>query len=229
MSVLKRKLFRGGGYAHRGTGITSGLVPHYEHGGLHTDDPEFDKIFEQRQKILESIYPEPTGYDRFSSNVPALMKLFSGLMTGKSYQGGLGGGLEIAGGALGEAAPEFGKAIQERKKLEAANRAEKLQMDLMAYKSTEDIISARAAARAKAKPGETKSVWYMNPDFNVDEPVSNDNKKYLESTRRVGSDHVLRIKDVTKDSKTFGEYLPEDKFPNYMVTDPVKTQARKSY
>ena len=228
MSVLKRKLFRGGGYAHRGTGITSGLVPHYEHGGLHTDDPEFDKIFEQRQKILESIYPEPTGYDRFSSNVPALMKLFSGLMTGKSYQGGLGGGLEIAGGALGEAAPEFGKAIQERKKLEAANRAEKLQMDLMAYKSAEGTIAARAAAKAKVKPGETKSVWYMNPDFNVDEPVSNDNKKYLESTRRVGSDHVLRIKDVTKDSKTFGEYLPEDKFPNYMVTDPVKTQARKS-
>ena len=228
MSVLKRKLFRGGGYAHRGTGITSGLVPHYEHGGFHTDDPEFDKIFEQRQKILESIYPEPTGYDRFSSNVPALMKLFSGLMTGKSYQGGLGGGLEIAGGALGEAAPEFGKAIQERKKLEAANRAEKLQMDLMAYKSAEGIIAARAAAKAKVKPGETKSVWYMNPDFNVDEPVSNDNKKYLESTRRVGSDHVLRIKDIRKDSPTFGEYLPEDTFPNYMVTDPVKTQARKS-
>ena len=26
MSVLKRKLFKGGGYAHRGTGITSGLT-----------------------------------------------------------------------------------------------------------------------------------------------------------------------------------------------------------
>ena len=221
-------MFRGGGYAHRGTGITSGLVPRYEHGGLHTDDPEFDKVFEQRQKILESIYPEPTKYDRFSSNVPALMKLFSGLMTGKSYQGGLGGGLEIAGQALGEATPEFAKAIQERKKLEAANRAEKLQMDLMAYKSAEDIIAARTAAKVKAKPGDTKSVWYMNPDFNDEAPVSEENKKYLESTRRVGTDYILRIKDVRKDSPTFGQYLPEDMFPNYMVTDPVKTQAKKS-
>ena len=228
MSILRRKMFKGGGYAHRGTGITSGLVPRYEHGGLHTDDPEFDKVFQQRQKILESIYPEPTKYDRFGANVEPLMKFFSGLMRGKSYQGGLGGGLEIAGQALDEAAPGFGKAIQERKKLEAANRAEKLQMDLMAYKSAEGIIAARAAAKAKAKPGDTKSVWYMNPDFNDEAPVSEENKKYLESTRRVGTDYILRIKDVRKDSPTFGEYLPEDKFPNYMVTDPVKTQAKKS-
>ena len=228
MSILRRKMFRGGGYAHRGTGITSGLVPRYEHGGLHTDDPEFDKVFEQRQKILESIYPEPTKYDRFGANVEPLMKFFSGLMRGQSYQGGLGGGLEIAGQALDEAAPGFGKAIQERKKLEAANRAEKLQMDLMAYKSAEDIIAARAAAKAKAKPGEVKSVWYMNPDFNDEAPVSEENKKYLESTRRVGTDYILRIKDVTPGSKTFGEYVPEDKFPNYMVTDPVNTQAKKS-
>ena len=26
MSVLKRQMFKGGGYAHRGTGITSGLT-----------------------------------------------------------------------------------------------------------------------------------------------------------------------------------------------------------
>ena len=44
----------------------------------------------------------------------------------------------------------------------------------------------------------------------------------------VGSDHVLRIKDVRKDSPTFGNYISEDVFPNYTVTDPVTTQARKS-
>ena len=35
MSVLRRSMFRGGGYAHRGTGITTGLVPvrGYANGG----------------------------------------------------------------------------------------------------------------------------------------------------------------------------------------------------
>jgi len=130
-------MFKGGGYAHRGTGITSGLAPvrGYATGDLVTDDSELAKTFRERQQLLESIYPEPVPFDRFGANVEPLMKLFSGLMTGKSYQGGLGGGLEIAGGALGEAAPGFGAAIAARRKAEAANRAEKLQMDLMAFKS----------------------------------------------------------------------------------------------
>jgi len=35
MSVLRRNMFKGGGYAHRGTGITSGLTPvrGYANGG----------------------------------------------------------------------------------------------------------------------------------------------------------------------------------------------------
>ena len=290
MSVLRRKMF-GGGYAHRGTGITSGLAPvrGYATGDLVTDDSDLAKAFRERQQLLESIYPEPVPFDRFDANVEPLMKLFSGLMTGKSYQGGLGGGLEIAGGALGEAAPGFGEAIRARKKHEAASRAEKLQMDLMAFKSAEDIIAAKAKAAGSAKqnftaedykvkigditktltkvtdkttdePGEwydsggalvsdedignmtilgklgtagdgkigdTKSVWYLNPNFKTDEKDSKENPKYIQSTRRVGTDQILRIKDNTEGSDTFGDWLNEDMYPSYMVSNPEKLATRK--
>ncbi|MDB4576411.1 hypothetical protein N9091_01725 [bacterium] len=290
MSVLRRKMF-GGGYAHRGTGITSGLAPvrGYATGDLVTDDSELAKAFRERQKLLESIYPEPVPFDRFGANVEPLMKLFSGLMTGKSYQGGLGGGLEIAGEALGEAAPGFGEAIRARKKHEAASRAEKLQMDLLAFKSAEDIIAAKAKASGSAKQnyttenfkvkigditktltkitdkttaepgewydsggalvsdedisnmtilgklgtagdgkiGETKSVWYLNPNFKTDEKESKENPKYIQSTRRVGTDQVLRIKDNTEGSDTFGDWLNEDMYPSYMVSNPEKLATRK--
>ena len=281
----------GGGYAHRGTGITSGLAPvrGYATGDLVTDDSDLAKAFRERQQLLESIYPEPVPFDRFDANVEPLMKLFSGLMTGKSYQGGLGGGLEIAGGALGEAAPGFGEAIRARKKHEAASRAEKLQMDLMAFKSAEDIIAAKAKAAGSAKqnftaedykvkigditktltkvtdkttdePGEwydsggalvsdedignmtilgklgtagdgkigdTKSVWYLNPNFKTDEKDSKENPKYIQSTRRVGTDQILRIKDNTEGSDTFGDWLNEDMYPSYMVSNPEKLATRK--
>ena len=78
-------MFRGGGYAHRGTGITSGLAPvrGYATGDLVTDDSDLMEAFKERQKIYESIRPETIPFDRFGANVEPLMKLFSGLMTGK--------------------------------------------------------------------------------------------------------------------------------------------------
>ena len=283
-------MFRGGGYAHRGTGITSGLAPvrGYATGDLVTDDSDLMEAFKERQKIYESIRPETIPFDRFGANVQPLMKLFSGLMTGKSYQGGLGGGLEIAGGALGEAAPGFGQAIAARRKAEAAERAEKFQLDLQALTAAESIIEAKAKAAGSAKqnytaedykvkltdetettltkirdkttddPGEwydsngdlvdtslidsvlgklgtagegkigdTKSVWYLNPDFKEDEKDSKENPKYIQSTRRVGTDQIMRIKDNTEGSATFGDWLNEDMYPSYMVSNPEKLATRK--
>jgi len=346
-------MFKGGGFAHRGTGITSGLTPvrGYATGDLVTDDSDLMEAFKERQKIYESIRPEPAQYNRLSANAPALLALSAGLLSGKSFQGGLGGGLDILGQALGQATPEFSKAIQERKKLEAANRAEKFQLDLQALTAAESIIAAKAKAAGSAKqnytaedykvkltdetettltkirdkttddPGEwydsngdlvdtskidsvlgklgtagegdkqkfttenfkvkigditktltkvtdkttdqpgkwydsggdpvsdddiakmkiigklgtagegkagdTKSVWYLNPDFKEDEKDSKENPKYIQSTRRVGTDQIMRIKDNTKGSATFGDWLNEDMYPSYMVSNPEKLATRK--
>ena len=69
MSVLKRNMFNRGGFAHRGTGITSGLAPikGYKTGGV----------------------------SKREAYTPAWMSLFGGMMSGKSLQGGFGGAMDI--------------------------------------------------------------------------------------------------------------------------------------
>jgi len=114
----------GGGYAHRGTGITSGLTPvrGYEGGGSVTDD------YQTYLDLLKGVQGERKPFDRKAANVEPLMTLFGNLMSGTSYQGGLGGALEIAGKGLKEAAPGFQKAIDERRAYEAADPEADLRM-----------------------------------------------------------------------------------------------------
>ena len=111
-------MFRGGGYAHRGTGITSGLVPvqRFDNGGL----AEKYKTSLETLRGLDLV-PERKPFSRFEAATPALMQLFSGLMSGKSYQGGLGGALDIAGQSLGAATPAFAQAIEARREYESVD------------------------------------------------------------------------------------------------------------
>ena len=157
MSVLRRKMF-GGGYAHRGTGITSGLAAprrgYVDRPGSYAgeEDSRLMELFKERQKIYGDILPESVPFDRFGANAPALMTLFSGMMSGKSLQGGLGGGLDILGQSLGAAAPQFGQAIQAKQKSKEAKRAEKVQIDLKALGSAEEVLAAEQKAKAGVKP-----------------------------------------------------------------------------
>ena len=125
MSVLNRKLFnRGGQVSSRGVGITSGLVKGYEHGGPVTEHTKMDNIksdTETYYDLLKAYTPERAPFDRAGANREALMTLFGNLMAGTSYQGGLGGALEIAGKSLAAAAPQFGKAIAERRAYDASD------------------------------------------------------------------------------------------------------------
>ena len=125
MSALNRKMFNSGGQvSSRGVGITSGLVKGYEHGGPVTEHTKMDNIksdTETYYDLLKAYTPERAPFDRAGANREALMTLFGNLMAGTSYQGGLGGALEIAGKSLAAAAPQFGKAIAERRAYDAAD------------------------------------------------------------------------------------------------------------
>ena len=214
MAVIDRKLFAGATpkISSRGTGITSGLVD---------EDPQFSSDFEQQRKILESIRPPQQEFSRFGAASPALLALGSALLSGKSYQGGIGGALDILGQGAAASAPLFGDAISQRRKFEAAQRKEGFDLDLAAYNAALDLSKTRATAKAKAKVGESKPVWYLNPNFDQDKPISSDNLKYIESVRRVGTDGQLRIRNLD------GDFVSENNFPNYMVSDPVKIQTLK--
>ena len=124
MSVLNRKMFnRGGQVSSRGVGITSGLVPRYSHGGPVSEHTSVADLYKDNFEMLQGldILPERKPFDRAGANREALMTFFGNLMAGKSYQGGLGGALEIAGKSLTAAAPQFGEAIDERRAYEAVD------------------------------------------------------------------------------------------------------------
>jgi ElaB/YqjD/DUF883 family membrane-anchored ribosome-binding protein len=71
-------------------------------------------------RSLDLVKPrEP--FSKFDAATPALLNLFAGLMSGKSYEGGLGGALDIAGQALGSSTPLFADAIKARQEYEATD------------------------------------------------------------------------------------------------------------
>ena len=112
---------RGGPVSSRGVGITSGLVDKpvqkFANGGNVAED--FASNLEMLRG-LDLVKPrEP--FSKFDAATPALLNLFAGLMSGKSYQGGLGGALDIAGQALGSSTPLFADAIKARQEYEATD------------------------------------------------------------------------------------------------------------
>lgn len=129
MSVLNRRLFNRGGrvISSRGVGITSGLVPSYAHGGLHEEaGGKAETIKQKYNSTLDTlrsldIVPERQPFNKFQNIAPAALDFFGNLMSGKSYQGGLGGGLEIAGESLKSASPLFAEALKNKQEYDATD------------------------------------------------------------------------------------------------------------
>jgi len=127
MSVLNRRLFNRGGRvsSSRGVGITSGLVPSYAHGGLHEEaggDVIKDRFKSNMEMFRElDLIPERQPFNKFQNIAPAALDFFGGLMSGKSMQGGLGGGLEIAGESLKSASPLFAEALKNKQEYDATD------------------------------------------------------------------------------------------------------------
>ena len=182
MSVLKRNMFNRGGFAHRGTGITSGLTPVRMHEGGkvgHLHKKTMSEFMEENRELLESIYGEREApVRRLKAAAPALLALSGALLSGKSYQGGLGGGLEIAGEALKEATPYFADAIKERRAEKNAARKEELSMNLTALERARADAAAQAA---KYKPFEfADSLVRLNPDTGEHDVVMSKPSKLME-------------------------------------------------
>ena len=78
----------------------------------------FQSNFEKNLALLKGVQGEKQPFDRFEAAAPALMTMFGEWMSGTSYQGGLGGALEIAGRGVSKAAPQFGEAIKARRQYE---------------------------------------------------------------------------------------------------------------
>ena len=168
MSVLNRKLFnRGGPVSSRGVGITSGLATprrgYVDRPGSYAgkEDAEsslptaptfearsFEDVFAERQALLEKLRPPKQEFNKLENAAPALMTFFGNLMSGKSFQSGLSGALDITGNAVAQATPEFSQALARKNKAEADDRAEKFALDLQAFESAETAHAAELKREA---------------------------------------------------------------------------------
>jgi len=125
MAVLGRKLFNRGGYAHRGTGITTGLdTPkrgYVDGPGSYAGVDDTKQKFEDYMELFDEmgLSKEKKPFNKLAAASPALLALGEKLLSGKSYQGGWSGGLDILGQAAGAAAPGVAQAIQARREYEA--------------------------------------------------------------------------------------------------------------
>ena len=234
MSVLRRSMFRGGGYAHRGTGITTGLVPvrGYANGG---NVLRGDTAFTQKEREAEIVTPSTIENDRienaqnsmtkyfnnmkiqimldnmpepesglrktyneyldmiqgikgkrepvsnFELLAPSALTFFGGLMSGKSFQGGIGGALDIAGQSLQSATPQLESALASKRALKEsrmdAEDATKMKALDMAY---DDLAAERTAANkqtytqnkyeVRMKNSEDGSTTVATEFFNKNDP-----------------------------------------------------------
>ena len=133
MSIYKRRLFnRGGQVSSRGVGITSGLAtpkrgyvdrPGSYQGEGEASLPDLKDKYQSTLDTLRSldIVPERKPFSRLDATAPALLNLFGGLMSGKSYEGGLGGAFDIAGQALQSSTPLFAEAIKAKQEYDATD------------------------------------------------------------------------------------------------------------
>ena len=133
MSVFNRRMFNRGGYVHRGTGITSGLTPvqRFDNGGP-VDRKTMQDFFQENREMLSQYYHPQQPQNRLAAASPALLALGSALLSGKSYQGGLGGGLDILGQGLDKATPYFDQMLQARRSEKNAQRKEQFNLDMQA-------------------------------------------------------------------------------------------------
>ena len=170
MSVLNRKLFnRGGGVSSRGVGITSGLVDQpvqrFDNGGEVT----LPSLMDERLELLKNLdLGRPEVISKQEAAAPALLALSGALLSGRSFQGGLGGALDVVGQALTKTSPDVQQAVQRIAQSEQAQINFDNQLKLKAFdlaydeysKSLEDTFKAAdlKTLYSKTNPNETITV-----------------------------------------------------------------------
>jgi hypothetical protein len=170
MSVLNRKLFNtGGGVSSRGVGITSGLVDQpvqrFDNGGEVT----LPSLMDERLELLRSLnLGRPEAISKQEAAAPALLALSGALLSGRSFQGGLGGALDVVGQALTKTSPDVQQAVQRIAQSEQAQINFDNQLKLKAFdlaydeysKSLDDKFKAAdlQTMYSKTNPGETITV-----------------------------------------------------------------------
>ena len=86
-----------------------------------------------------------------------------------------------------------------------------------------ELVFPNVVPEEKGEPGVPKKIYYKNPNFDQDSPVSDENPRYVTSQIRKGTDNKFRVLDNTPNSETFGEFILEDDWKfGYTLENPEK-------
>jgi len=250
MSVLGRKLFnRGGQVSSRGVGITSGLVP----------VQKFDKggIAEKYASSLETLkglnlIPQREEFNKLQAFSPALIKIGAGLMSGRSFQGGAGGGLDILGQSVGGATPEIQQAIAMKQQYDATDPEEGLrQMALQMALEKDDSRFEYKDIGGKLYKIDKKGELPPELAIDIQEPpeLKSDPKTvYGKIGDKEGYAQMFTYKDGKVEYRKDGQVFTQDQFsplaeptdagkamtiqkslPNNMVQDQISYDGGKTF
>jgi len=204
MAVLGRKLFNRGGYAHRGTGITSGLdTPkrgYVDGPGSYAGIEDIKSDAEEYYELLKGYTPERKPFNKLAAASPALLELGGKLLSGKSYQGGWGGGLDILGQATQAAAPGFAQAIAARQEYDAADPEADLRMKALGL-AIENQPDPDKPETFTGKELVTGKVPILDKDG-----IATGKFKDIKATRLVGNQGTVIYKD--SQNNTLENFVP---------------------
>ena len=242
MSVLNRKLFNTGGkVSSRGVGITSGLVDQpvqrFDNGGKVT----FPSLMDERLELLRSLnLGRPEVISKQEAAAPALLALSGALLSGRSFQGGLGGALDVVGQALTKTSPDVQQAVQRIAQSEQAQINFDNQLKLKAFdlaydeysKSLEDTFKAADLKTMYSKTNPEESITvnlndknspiYTDKDFlnkySTDKPPEFKAAK-LESFYNIKDNTAITV-DLNNPESIF--YTDKDFRKNYTIDKPAE-------
>tara|TARA_R110000737_G_scaffold101189_1_gene134972 strand:- start:3448 stop:5577 length:2130 start_codon:yes stop_codon:yes gene_type:complete len=212
MSVYNRKLFfnRGGQVSARGTGITDGLaIPkrgYVDGPGSYQGKGEeiLPDLMNERLKLLQSLdLGRPETSSKLSTASPALLELGGRLLSGKSYQGGFSGALDILGQATAESAPSFAKAAQTRNQQKQAQANFDNQLKLKAFDLAYDEYTKLNVS--EFKPADVKTFYSkITPNETLDIDLNNKNSEVYTNSKFLESWTIEKPKGFTSaNPKTF--------------------------
>ena len=231
MAILNRKMFnKGGQVSSRGVGITSGLATpkrgYVDGPGSYAGEKTQADFFKENQQLLSSIYQPQEEQSRLRAASPALLALGSALLSGRSFQGGVGGALEILGGATAQATPFFDDMIKQRRAEKNATRSEQLTMDM---KALEFARSDKAAYDEKMKPFTLfDDTLRFNPANNQYDIIASKPSELMEVTNAETGDKDFISEDLVRADMEAFQANPNTYSRKYLAEKKV-TDIEEAY
>jgi len=204
----------------RGVGITSGLVNQpvqkFDNGGEAIKD-RFKSNMEMFREL--DLIPERKPFNKFQNAAPAALDFFGGLMSNKSYQDGLGGGLDIAGQSIKSSSPLFAQALKNKQEYDATDPEAGLKNMALELALKDKDTNLKTSTKVYGKFGQDEGT--ENTGFGFRDVYEDGTDVYKYGGKTYTAEQFTLLQEPPKDTET---KVFEDE--NYKVTIGTEDNAQ---